>query len=103
MSALTVTCPNPECKTTLKLASAPPPGKKVRCPRCKTTFVPPAEAAPPPEPDAIALAPEAGKTCPHCQAAMAPNAVLCIECGFNLRTGQKLETVKKSAKKRLGR
>lgn len=41
MAAVRVTCT--ECDATLKLASAPPPGKKVKCPKCKALFVPPVE------------------------------------------------------------
>lgn len=99
MPPVTVTCTNPECRASLKLPDAPPPGKKLRCPRCQTAFVPPAKAAPLGETDAIRLAPEAERSCPSCQAAMAPNAVLCIACGFDLRTGEKRETVKKTKKK----
>src|SRR5437879_5178502 len=101
MPSLTVTCPNAQCRASLKLAEAPPAGKKLRCPRCGTTFAPQAEAAPPPPAEAgvLALAPEAEKHCPSCQARMAPEAVLCLECGFNLKTGEKLEAPKKSPKK----
>src|SRR4051812_34553036 len=104
MPPVTVTCTNPECRASLKLPDAPPAGKKVRCPRCQTAFVPagppapPAKAAPLGEAEAIGLAPEAERSCPSCQAAMAPNAVLCIACGFDLRTGEKRETVKKTKK-----
>src|SRR5579884_3992350 len=36
--ATLVTCP--ECDTNLKLAAEPTPGKKVKCPKCETVFVP---------------------------------------------------------------
>lgn len=36
-----ITCP--ECDATLKLAKAPAPGKKVKCPKCEALFVPPVE------------------------------------------------------------
>jgi predicted Zn finger-like uncharacterized protein len=32
----------PECRGAMKLPAVPPAGKRVRCPRCKTVFVPPA-------------------------------------------------------------
>jgi predicted Zn finger-like uncharacterized protein len=35
---MVVTCP--ECEGKLRLKSAPPRGKKVRCPRCEATFLP---------------------------------------------------------------
>jgi predicted Zn finger-like uncharacterized protein len=97
MPPVKITCANPNCRAALELDALPAAGKKVRCPRCSTAFAP-AEAAAAPGP--IALLPEEGKVCPSCRAAMAPEAVLCIECGFNLKTGQKLEAAKKSPKRR---
>ncbi len=35
----------------------------------------------------------ASKQCPHCQAWLIPGAVLCVRCGTDLRTGEKLSTV----------
>jgi hypothetical protein len=101
MSARTVTCPNPDCKASLKLGP-PPAGGKVRCPRCDKIFAVPVEAAAA-EPAVLGLVPEAESRCPSCQAVLAPAAVLCVACGFNLRTGKKLEGPKKSAKKRSAR
>lgn len=42
--------------------------------------------------------------CPACGAAMAAEAVLCIECGYNRQTGKKIgmQTVKKVEAKKLG-
>lgn len=34
-----------------------------------------------------------GPTCPECGCAVAPNALLCIECGFNFELGRRLETL----------
>ena len=31
-------------------------------------------------------------TCPNCEAEMAPTAIICIQCGFNRETGERLET-----------
>ena len=31
-------------------------------------------------------------TCPSCGKALKPGAVICVQCGFDLRTGQKLTT-----------
>ena len=31
-------------------------------------------------------------TCPNCQAEMSPTAIICIQCGFNRETGERLET-----------
>lgn len=35
--------------------------------------------------------------CPGCGAGYAPDAVLCVECGYNFRTGRKIETKKVEA------
>src|SRR5262245_33122191 len=99
MSTQTITCPNAQCRTTLQLAAPPAPGARVRCPRCGTTFAP-AAAAPPAETGILALAPEPERRCPDCQALLAPDAVLCVNCGLNLRTGQKLKGPKKKKAKR---
>jgi len=42
----------------------------------------------------IAAAPRAGK-CPGCAAPLAPKAVICINCGYDLRTGRRLDTLTK--------
>jgi hypothetical protein len=34
-----------------------------------------------------------GSACPSCSASLATDAVLCINCGFNLKTGKKLAAV----------
>jgi hypothetical protein len=102
MSGQIVTCPNPECRASLRLAQPLPPGRKVRCSRCGKDFEPPA-AAPAADAGAIALAPESEIPCPSCGATLPPKAVLCVNCGFNLRTGQKLEGPKKSSRKKSSR
>jgi hypothetical protein len=42
--------------------------------------------------------------CPSCGALLAPESVLCVECGYNRKTGKKMgvETVKKVEVKKLG-
>lgn len=48
--AVRITCP--ECESTLKLAKAPAPGKKIKCPKCEVLFpAPAAEPADAPEED----------------------------------------------------
>jgi hypothetical protein len=100
MSTQTITCPNAECRATLQLAAPSAPGAKVRCPRCGTTFEPAAVAAPPADAGILELAPEPERRCPECQAVLAPDVVLCVNCGLNLRTGKKLEGPKKEKAKR---
>jgi hypothetical protein len=72
----------------------------VRCPRCGTTFAPAAVPAPLADAGILELAPEPERRCPECQAVLAPNAVLCVNCGLDLRTGKKLERPKKEKAKR---
>ncbi len=103
MSTETITCPNPQCRVTLKLPALPPPGTKVKCPRCGTTFEPAAPSPAQADPGVIALAPEPERHCPECRAVLAPNAVLCVKCGFDLRSGKKLEAPKKAKRKRAAR
>jgi hypothetical protein len=47
---------------------------------------PPIEEPPP--------SPPAPERCPECGAELAPGAVLCVSCGFDLKEGRKLETVR---------
>jgi hypothetical protein len=103
MPGQTITCPNPDCRASLQLAQSLPPGKKVRCSRCGTDFEPPAPAPAPAEAGTIALAPETEIPCPSCGAILPPRAVLCVGCGYNLRTGQKLEGPKKSSRNKEAR
>jgi hypothetical protein len=69
-------------------------GRQIACPACGGQMQvpnpnPPAPSTPlvprPPAP------PQAGAGCPSCGAPIAPGAVLCTACGFNLQTGQKLQ------------
>ena len=71
-------------------------GRKVRC-KCGQTMRMPAEAPTAAESaagmydlaDSGAPAGGAG-TCPSCSAAMPADAVICIECGYNVQTGQRM-------------
>jgi hypothetical protein len=106
---IVVSCP--ECQKQIK---APPElqGKKIRCKGCGTTFPVPAASAAEPSP-AKARAPvepdeeegdgnpyglsevQQSNRCPFCAAEMAsPEAVICVSCGYNTRTRQRIETRK---------
>lgn len=77
-------------------------GKTVKCPKCSSPIVIPSPAAAMaarPAPSAVAsLLDEVGVKqrsltgCPSCGAHHEPDAVLCVECGFNFRTGRRIET-----------
>ena len=65
-------------------------GRKVRCPVCQDMVRVPGEKAE--EPDA-GYAVETVRKCPSCRAEWTEDAVVCIRCGYNFRTGKKMETV----------
>jgi len=55
-------------------------GKKVRCPACRAVLEVP---APP--------AAQGGRACPGCGGELAGGAVVCVNCGYDTRTGRKLQ------------
>jgi hypothetical protein len=116
--AITVECPR--CHQRLKMRDEFI-GLEVQCPGCGTVWAPPTppggapaapsqgtytqaaataeekptRSAPPRRADSPAPRPAGPQEpCPACGSAMASDAVLCIECGFNLKTGKRLRTVK---------
>src|SRR5262245_14554709 len=114
-SAVQMDCPN--CEKSLKI---PPAvfGKKIKCKHCGHAFVvqdpdakpakPAAPASPPPPPTKkpydddddgpsnIGVVEESDvPRCPHCAAELdPPDAVVCVNCGFNNVTRAKAETKK---------
>ena len=83
-------------------------GKKVKCPQCGGVIeIRSPTPVPVPAPSLAGLVEGAAtttapgekprKTCPACGSALAGAAVLCIDCGFDLRTGQKVEVGPSSA------
>jgi hypothetical protein len=84
-------------------------GKRVKCKCGQPLSVPASNPAAEDAPDgfeglmpaedhsAVAAAPAAsrgGPACPSCNAPVDPAAVLCVNCGHNLKTGKKLKTTK---------
>jgi DNA-directed RNA polymerase subunit RPC12/RpoP len=73
-------------------------GRSAKC-ACGAKIVVPATA--PVAPPATTLLPDepvkAGVKCPSCGAELPPNAVLCVTCGYNLKTGQTLSVVVETA------
>lgn len=72
--------------------------RKVRC-KCGQVLTVPddvsAEADPLYEMEQLAApaaTPAGVIACPSCSAAIAPEAVLCVQCGYNMKTGQRLGT-----------
>ena len=74
-----VKCPNPEC-TEVLILSDDMTGKAVKCPECGGDIEVPAFSA------------DAERKCPDCGATLGDDAVMCVQCGFNLQTGHKMVT-----------
>ncbi len=54
--------------------------------------------------DEIGLSDGSGDRCPNCRAEMPEDAVVCVQCGFNVRAGRKMDTKRPlTAKDRLAR
>jgi len=86
-------------------------GKKVKCPKCSNPIripnpqaaaVTSSSSAPAPvspledllnEIGVSQNAPATGPLCPSCQSSIKANDILCVQCGYDLKTGQRLETV----------
>src|SRR5262249_22270085 len=99
-----ISCPNPDCQTPF-LVQEHQVGKHFRCRKCRQI------AKIPSAPQAnseittghamhqreIAATPRVAAgpgRCPSCKAQLQANAVLCVSCGYNLQTGEKLATVR---------
>ena len=86
-------------------------GRRVKCPKCKEPLViQPAGALATSRTRQPAIAPAAhnplldlldeqnirsvvrGPICENCACELSPSAVVCVECGFNVETGQMLQT-----------
>lgn len=89
-----------ECKSCRKKQKAPPTlaGKRVRC-KCGNVIAIPVEA-PPATPSELDLSDvslmshgdtvAAPSSCPSCMMVMLEGAILCLNCGFNKQTGQRV-------------
>lgn len=107
-TAIRATC---ECGKTVAV-KAELAGKRIKCPDCsKPIAIPgsaPATAANPSKPTPVSntgsmgelldevdlSATTTGQRCPECRADMGPDDILCIECGYRVDRGVKLETKK---------
>lgn len=96
----------PKCKKPLTAPDSMA-GKKVKCPGCQAVMNVPAgipayqgetklavkTSAPPPAPQAPAPpAARGGNACPKCKKGLPEDAIICTDCGINIRTGEKLNT-----------
>jgi hypothetical protein len=72
-------------------------GRSAKC-ACGAKIVVPQAAPPMPAP--VAAVPELAQKlakCPSCSKSLEPGAVLCVACGYNVKTGQKLSLVVEDA------
>ncbi|MFC1462158.1 hypothetical protein ACFLQU_01000 [Verrucomicrobiota bacterium] len=78
---LMINCTNPDCSQTLELEGPKEDwaGETVECPGCGTQIVIPGKKA---EPEI--------STCPNCGTVVGIHAVLCVNCGTNVKTGQQV-------------
>ena len=76
-------------------------GKRVKCPKCGAplTISRPQPKQPAADDSIGDLLDEAGMTtarsghfCPSCNAEMPPDAVICVECGYNKNLGRRMGT-----------
>lgn len=74
-------------------------GKTVRCPKCQQPLTV-SQGSPAPAGGLADLLDEGGvvgasmhgqQPCPGCKAPMTPGTVICVQCGYNLKVGQKME------------
>jgi DNA-directed RNA polymerase subunit M/transcription elongation factor TFIIS len=77
------------CGTPLKVKDALA-GKKVKCPKCGTSLAVP-EAGYSPDDEVVDV-----RDCPSCGEMLASDAVICIGCGHDFRSGQKAASKKAS-------
>ena len=86
-AALVVPAERPAAKSMTETAPVVPPTSAGPAPVVASELTTPAANG---SPDATA---SAGGSCPSCGASLAPNAVLCVNCGYNLKTGKTLSAV----------
>ena len=83
----------PSCHKTLAIKDELA-GRRVRC-TCGATFVVPdpnAARAGKPAAGSAQANNTSGTNCPFCTNSLPGDAVLCVSCGYNLKTGQRLQT-----------
>jgi len=80
--AIEVRCPNSDCGKGFKLRDSLA-GKKVRCPGCGTVIKVPDRQAPP---EPLHYHP-ARQICTNCGAVLGVRAIICPQCGGDVRTG----------------
>ena len=88
MAKIAFKCPG--CGNALSLDAAHA-GKRCRCPGCSKVVLVPASRAPGPAPA------ESPERCPGCGEPVAAEQVICVNCGLNLTTGERVRTAVEAA------
>jgi hypothetical protein len=83
MSEIKFSCP--QCQQHIQCDQATWGGREIDCPTCGAHMVVPGQAAAP-----VAAPGPAANACPRCHAQLPAGSRLCVQCGYNLATGQSL-------------
>ncbi len=62
-------------------------GKRAKCPKCRKALIVPARDLNLETVDVNAATPPPGKVCPNCARTLDEGAVVCVGCGFDIRSG----------------
>jgi hypothetical protein len=84
-AGLEIPCPTCQVKMTVPTPVGAPVPAMAAAPVLRT-----AASAPPPAPAAPETAVAGEPMCPSCGSAVSPRAIMCVKCGTNLKTGQKM-------------
>ena len=76
----------PQCNEELE-AAEDMTGETVECPSCEAHFEVPAAGG-----NDAGAADASGSGCPSCGVEMPADAVLCVQCGYNVKLGKKIDT-----------
>jgi ribosomal protein L40E len=87
--SINVTCH--DCERRIELDERPESGK-IKCPTCRSLVAVPEPGETVDKFDKTYALPEV-KPCPKCRAEMPPDAKICINCGYNFRTGKQTAQV----------
>ncbi len=82
-----------ECGKRLKVKDEAA-GKRIRCPGCGTVLEVPSAEAIGQASEPSEKKPVSGRSCPWCTVQLPDDAVVCLSCGYDFRTGRKAAAVK---------
>jgi hypothetical protein len=86
MSVISLSCPG--CQQPME-APAEMAGQVAQCPACSQEISIPQAVS---DAGVVPATAPTGNACAECGAAMEPDSVLCVECGFHSGLGKKIDT-----------